>query len=128
MHVIECVHKHIKGDEKRMGWRGRGRYPGNGPYRNTAPRCRQGILYGYGRGYRPFSNPTKCSSFPWLKRWWWANPDSKQGNTPNRTNVPLYPLANTSDQEKEMLQQDLNFMIKEMEAIKKRLQELETGE
>ena len=77
-----------------MGWRGGGRgrsgpWPGNGPFRNLPPWQRPGRLYGrgfgygyggfgygrgaYGRGYGGVS-PYSCARFPWLPRWWWANP------------------------------------------------------
>jgi len=85
-----------------MGYRGgrRGLYPGNGPFRDLPPWQRPGWLYSYGRGpglgygYGGFGygrglgygrgvgygywgaryNPTVCQKFPWLPRWWWANP------------------------------------------------------
>jgi hypothetical protein len=75
-----------------MGWRGGGRgrsgyWPGRGPFSSLPPWQRPGWLYGYGRGlglgrgyglgyygsgYR--YSPYVCQRFPWLPRWWWANP------------------------------------------------------
>lgn len=115
-----------------MGWRGRGRYPGYGPFRNIAPWRRPGRLYGYGgygRGYSYYGDPTKCARFPWLPRWWWANPDYTQSTVPSEgLTAPIYPPSASPEQEKAVLQQELDMISKEMEAIKKRLQELEAGE
>lgn len=93
----------------------RGRYPGNGPFRDLPPWQRPGRLYGYGagngRGYGYIGDPTKCARFPWLARWWWTNPD----------NEGVMPLPT---QEKEFLEDQVKFLEKELTAIRKRIDEL----
>jgi len=70
------------------GWRrmGRGRgawtgpWPGRGPFSYLPPWQRPGWLFrGFGRGWWRWGygypyNPWTCARFPWLPRWWWANP------------------------------------------------------
>ena len=65
------------------GWRGRGwgPWPGRGPFSYLPPWQRPGWLFGgFGRGWwrwgfgYPYYNPWVCARFPWLPRWWWANP------------------------------------------------------
>jgi len=63
------------------GWRGRGwtgPWPGRGPFSYLPPWQRPGWLFGFGRGFgRGWwwgANPYVCARFPWLPRWWWANP------------------------------------------------------
>ena len=56
-----------------MGWRRRGRYPGNGSFRDLPPWNRPGWGYGSRAGYS--GDPAKCTKFPWLPRWWWRNPE-----------------------------------------------------
>jgi len=168
-----------------MGYRGRrGRYPGNGPFRDLPPYQRPGRLYGYGRGmgygrgYGYYSagygrgsvSPYSCARFPWLPRWWWDDP--KYGSswpyppTPNtgaeldrlqtermalekdieamRRHVeegttpatwPTQPLpyygtgayAPSPEQEKELLEGQMTAIASQMEAIKKRLEEIKEG-
>jgi len=84
------------------GWRGRGRgwagpWPGRGPFSYLPPWQRPGWLFGgFGRGFggrlwgfgRGFGgwgypyNPWVCARFPWLPRWWWANPAYTYGGFP----------------------------------------------
>jgi len=96
---------------KRMGWRGRGggrggQYPGRGPFSYLPPWQRPGWLFGYGRGVGygyggvgygrglgygrgvgygyggvPY-NPSVCQRFPWLPRWWWAQPGAYEYGAP----------------------------------------------
>ena len=91
----------------------RNRYPGNGPFRDIPPYQRPGYLYGGGRGYWG-TDPTKCARFPWLQRWWWANPDTET------------PIVQTSapESEKEFLETQLGYLSKEIEQIKNRLEEI----
>lgn len=120
-----------------MGYRGRrGRYPGNGPFRDLPPWQRPGWVYGYGRGYgRGYGlgygytvDPTKCARFPWLPRWWWANPDY-------RGTVPV-PPADASGaaptfappDERSFLQDQTKYLEQELAAIRKRLEELGSEE
>lgn len=67
MHNIECVRKHTK--VKKMSNRGKGRgvYPGNGPFRNLPPWERPG-------GVSDSANTGTCTKYPWLSRGWWAYP------------------------------------------------------
>ncbi len=75
----------------------RNRYPGNGPFSDLPPYQRPGYLYGgRGQGYMG-TDPTKCARFPWLQRWWWANPSSE--NLSAGTAPPTAPLS-----EKEFLE------------------------
>ena len=90
---------------RNMGYRGRrGRYPGNGPFRDLPPYQRPGRLYGYGRGMgygrgygyygagygRGYSgtSPYSCARCPGLPRWWWADP--KYGSS-----MPYPPTPDT---------------------------------
>ena len=97
----------------------RNRYPGNGPFKDLPPYQRPGYLYGgRGRGFTG-TDPTKCARFPWLARWWWANPDQENVTVP-----PVVP-----ESEKEFLETQLGYLNKELEQIKNRLDEIgETGD
>ncbi|MHA1377072.1 MAG: DUF5320 domain-containing protein [Candidatus Helarchaeota archaeon] len=77
--------------------------------------------YGMGRGLGPNFSPN-CRWFPWLPRWWWANPTYAQ-NVP----IPNYPFFPSIDQaqEKQMLETQLNQLQQTIENIKQRLEELE---
>jgi len=126
-----------------MGYRGRrGRYPGNGPFRNLPPYQRPGWLYGYGRGmgygrgyglgygrvgynrglgygrgygYYGSTSPYSCARFPWLPRWWWADP--KYGSS-----VPYPPTPDTGT-ELERLQADRVALERNIEEMKKHVEE-----
>ena len=92
----------------------RSRYPGNGPFREIPPYQRPGYLYGGSvRGFTG-TDPSKCARFPWLARWWWADPyeeDSKE-------------VSDLPSSEKEFLEAQLGYLNKELEQIKNRLEEL----
>jgi hypothetical protein len=108
-----------------MGYRGR--YPGNGPFRDLPPWQRPGWVYGYGRGYglgygRGYGyigDPAKCVRFPWLPRWWWVDP-SYQGT------VPVPPTD--APAERSFLQEQAKNIEKELEAIRNRIEELGSEE
>jgi len=114
-----------------MGYRGRrGGYPGNGPFNDVPPWQRPGWLYGYGRGIgagygRAYyaGDPSKCARFPWLSRWWWANP-SYQGMVPASTATGDAPVAPTPPDERAFLQDQMKYMEQELAGIRKRLDEL----
>jgi len=115
-----------------MGYRGRrGRYPGNGPFRNLPPYQRPGRLYGYGRGMgygrgygyygagygRGYSStsPYSCARFPWLPRWWWADP--KYGSS-----MPYPPTPDTGT-ELERLQAERSALETSIEEMKRHVEE-----
>ena len=97
---------------------GRRRYPGNGPWSDVPPYQKPGRGAGrgggYGRGYAG-TDPTRCARFPWKPRWWW--------NTPDETGV-----APAAGSEKEFLEGQVNSLGKELEDLKKRLEELSKEE
>ena len=92
----------------------RNRYPGNGPFRDIPPYQRPGFLYGNERVYLG-TDPTRCARFPWLQRWWWANPEAGEA-----------PLVLAS--EKEFLEAQLSYLNRELEQINKRLEEIKIPE
>ena len=104
-------------------------YPGNGPFRDLPPWQRPGWLYGYGRGYGLGSgwayagDPSKCARFPWLPRWWWANP-SNQGTVPMPMTSGDAPTSPTPPDERMFLQDQMKYLEQELTAIRKRLDEL----
>ena len=104
-----------------MGYRGRrGRYPGNGPFRDLPPYQRPGRLYGYGRGMGygrgyGYATPYSCAKFPWLPRWWWADP--KYGSS-----WPYPPTPDTSA-ELDRLQVERAALEKDIEEMKKHVEE-----
>ena len=100
-----------------MGYRGRrGRYPGNGPFRNLPPWERPGWVYGYGAGQSYSSDPSKCARFPWLPRWWWTNPDTA-GEYPA-------PPATSTDQQRKYLEDHMKLLEQEISEVRKRLEEI----
>ena len=116
---------------RNMGYRGRrGRYPGNGPFRDLPPYQRPGRLYGrgmgYGRGYgyygagygRKYGSASlyNCARFPWLPRWWWTNPD-----TAGEYHVP--PAAST-EQRRKYLEDHMKLLEQEISEVRKRLEEV----
>ena len=104
-----------------MGYGGRrGRYPGNGPFRDLPPWQRPGWVYGYGAGRGYSTDPTKCARFPWLPRWWWANPEY-QG-------TPQVPLVPSSGGEREFLQSQIEYLEQELAEVRKRLKDIEPVE
>ena len=117
---------------RKMGYRGRrGRYPGNGPFRDLPPYQRPGRLYGYGRGMGygrgygyygagygrgyGYASPTSCARFPWLPRWWWADP--KYGSS-----MPYPPTPNTGA-ELNRLQAERTALEKSIEEMKRHIEE-----
>ncbi len=115
-----------------MGYRGRrGRYPGNGPFRDMPPYQRPGRLYGYGRGmgygrgYRYYGagygrgygsvSPYNCARFPWLPRWWWDDP--KYGSSWS------YPPTPDTNAELDRLQAERMALEKDIEEMKRHVEE-----
>jgi len=86
---------------RRGGWGRSGPWPGRGPFSYLPPWQRPGWLFSYGRGLgygagfgygygrglgygyagAPY-NPWVCQRFPWLPRWWWAQPRAYAYGTP----------------------------------------------
>ncbi len=123
-----------------MGYRGRrGRYPGNGPFRDMPPYQRPGRLYGYGRGMGygrgygyygagygrgygtgygrgySYTSPYNCARFPWLPRWWWSDP--KYGSS-----MPYPPTPDTSA-ELDRLQADRAALERNIAEMKRHVEE-----
>ena len=113
---------------RNMGYRGRrGRYPGNGPFRDLPPYQRPGWLYGYGRGMGygrgygyygagygrgySYASPYNCARFPSLPRWWWADP--KYGSSES------YPPTLDTSAELERLQAERTALEKDIEEMKR---------
>ena len=96
-----------------MGWRGRGGnragiWPGRGPFSHLPPWQRPGWLYGRGA----------C--------WWLLSPTVQstiQQAQPTTIQQPLVPTF-TSEQEQEILKQQENALKAQLDAIRKRLEEL----
>ena len=116
-----------------MGWRGRGggwgRGPGWGLYGRGfgyGPGYGRGLGYGrgygrgYGIGYGYTGDPSKCVKFPWMPRWWWANPDYA-GELPT-------PIAATAENERQFLNTYVKGLEDELASMKKRLEELKSSE
>jgi len=126
--LCKCTEK----ENMKMGYRGRrGRYPGNGPFRDLPPWQRPGWLYGGGRGYGMGYNtgdPTRCARFPWLHRWWWANPDYQGTAPPAPYGAPAAPPTASVEQERDFLSQQMKYLEEELEAIRGRLEELRSEE
>jgi hypothetical protein len=115
-----CVNAH--NGEIKMGYRrgffgrGYGFGYGRGFGRGYGRGLGWGYGLGYGRGYGYSGDPTRCARFPWLQRWWWANPDN-QGTYP-------YPTAPTGDSERGYLEEQMKMLESDLVNIKKRLAEI----
>jgi len=98
-------------------------YPGNGPFSHLPPYQRPGFLYGgIGRGFWG-TDPTRCARFPWLPRWWWANPDAITDPQTTASTPATIPRS-----EKEYLEAQMKYLNQEIEQIRKRLEELRETE
>jgi len=109
----------------------RGRYPGNGPFRDLPPYQRPGRLYGYGRGMGygrgnryysagygrgdGYASPYNCAKFPWLPRWWWADP-KYESSWP-------YPPTPDTNAELDRLQAERTALEKDIEEMKRHVEE-----
>lgn len=149
-----------------MGWRGRGGgwtgpWPGRGPFSNLPPWQRPRWLYGYAKGLGYSAgfgygyggaqyNPYVCQRFPWLPRWWWANPQTygypapyPATQKPTETAgpgegepvsppfigvTPFWGPAPTPEQEKQFLEEQIKALETQIDATRKRLEELKGGQ
>ena len=109
-----------------MGYRRRNfnQWPGNGPFSNLPPWQRPGQRYGgRGRGYYP----RMCSRFPWLPRWWWANPTyayQPQTFTSYLQNeiATLEESKKTLGEEKSSIEQEINDIETQLKQLKAKLE------
>jgi len=69
---------------------------------------------GYGRGYG-YTSPYNCAKFPWLPRWWWADP--KYGSS------GPYPPTPDPNAELDRLQAERTALEKDIEEMKKHVEE-----
>ncbi len=108
---------------------------------------------GRGFGYGP-NMSWNCRLYPWLPRWWWANPSGVQEQLPGQpiplqfqaaaqiggpggspsamygpfgSYVPTMPTM-TKEQESQMLEQQMDFLRQQLEQLQKRLKESAEGE
>ena len=79
------------------------------------------MAYGYPYGASPYLGWGRCRRFPWLPRWWWSGmygPMSPHG-------APYWGAPSmTKEQEVEMLEDQAGALERELEEVKKRIQEL----
>ena len=115
-----------------MGYRGRrGRFPGNGPFRDLPPYQRPGRLHGYGRGMGygrgygyygagygrgyGYAGSVNCAKFPWLPKGWWADPEYGSSW--------LNPPTPDTSAELDRLQAKRMALEKDIEEMKKHVEE-----
>lgn len=98
--------------------RGRGAYPGNGPFRDLLPWQRPGWLYGEGAEVMETNDPNRCQRFPQLPRRWWVNTEAKSGEISNLFDEQL----------KQILEQQIAATESHSATLRKRLDELNARE
>ena len=107
-----------------MGWRGRGGggwsgpWPGRGPFSYLPPWQRPGWLYGRGACWWLFAT--------YLRGVAPGVPPAEAPTTPIVPTVPATPFvpAFTKEQERQMLEQQVKALEAQLDAIRKRLEEL----
>ena len=105
-----------------MGWRRRAYYdqwPGRGPFSHLPPWQRPGRAYG-GRGWNV--DPRLCGRFPWLPRWWWADPAYTYSPPAPTTQNELVALEDS----KKELGEEKASVEQEISAIETRIKELKS--
>ena len=107
-----------------MSWRRQGRgggwsgpWPGRGPFSNLPPWQRPGWLYGRGACWWLF-NPYLQTTIPKV-----PSVEQQTQISPTFPTTPTMPTL-TREQEKQMLEQQLEFVEAHLDAIRKRLEEL----
>ena len=84
------------------------------------------VAYGYPYSDWPYWGRGRCRWFPWLPRWWWSGmygPISPYGAGAYGT--PQWGMPSmTKDQEVAMLEDQASALEKELEEVKKRIQEI----
>ena len=93
----------------------------------------RGYGLGYGRGFGGryyYGDPTRCARFPWLPRWWWANPSysGTYSTVPSSTLMgPVSPYLPVPE-EKAYLEEQIKYLEQELTAIRNRYNELKSAE
>lgn len=110
-----------------MGYRRRtdfDQWPGRGPFSHLPPWQRPGRAFG-GRGYgRGSSNPRVCARFPWLPRWWWADPKYAY-QPPTLTTAPQDEIA-ALEESKKALGEEKTSIEQEISGIETQVKELKS--
>jgi hypothetical protein len=112
-----------------MGWRRRAyfdQWPGRGPFSHLPPWQRPGRAYG-GRGYGGGrgADPRACARFPWLPRWWWADPTyAYQPPTPAPKNeiAALEDCKKELGEEKASIEHEINDIETQLKELKSKLE------
>jgi len=110
-----------------MGWR-RKAWPGRGPYNHLPPWQRPGWAYGgrgFGRGWQN-NDPRVCERFPWLPRWWWADPAYVYQPPPPKPEDELAALEDSKKmlaEEKISIEQEINDLEKQIIELKTKLEQ-----
>jgi hypothetical protein len=127
-----CINTKITRKEvnTKMGWRRRA-WPGRGPYSHLPPWQRPGWAYGgrgYGRGWWS-TDPQVCGRFPWLPRWWWADPSyAYQPLTPKPEEElsALEDCKKTLADEKTSIEQEISDLETQIKELKTKLKQEKT--
>lgn len=126
------MHSHINDLKRRqkMGWRRSyfNQWSGNGPFSYLPPWQRPGRAFG-GRGYGRWWNgdPRICAAFPWLTRWWWANPKYPYQYpilepTQQSELAALKERKKALDEDKASIAQEINELELQLRALKAKLE------
>jgi len=112
-----------------MGYRRRAyfdQWPGRGPFSHLPPWQRPGWKYGgrgYGRGWG--TDPSVCGRFPWLPRWWWADPNQSYQppmTTPQDEIAALEECKKELGAEKASIEQEISDLEKQVKELKSKLE------
>jgi len=84
------------------------------------------VAYEYPYGASPYWGWGRCRRFPWLPRWWWSGmygSMSPYGAAPYGAPYRGAPSM-TKEEEMEILEDQAGALERELEEVKKRIQEL----